>query len=235
VRPTVVERIVAFFEVLLCSDYPSQLAIGATLILLGIPAQTADGSPVFTFIVALSLIDTVVLVGFILLFLTVQGENPRTVLIGPGPYRPEARAGLMLIVSAFMLAAVTLGVLQFIAPQLHNVEHNPLKALMRTPMHTAIFAIVVVIAGGVREELQRAFLLHRFERNLGGGTVGIVATSIVFGAGHLQQGLDATVATGLLGAFWGIVYLRRRSAVAPIVSHAGFNLLQLVQFLIIGR
>jgi membrane protease YdiL (CAAX protease family) len=200
-----------------------------------VPPLTPDGSHGFTFVVALSLIDTVVLVGFILLFLTAQGESPRRVLLGPGPYRPEVRAGAMLIVSAFVLAAVTLGVLQLIAPQLHNVENNPLKALMRTPMHTAVFAVVVVVAGGVREEVQRAFLLHRFERNLGGGTVGIIATSIMFGAGHLQQGLDAMVATGLLGAFWGIVYLRRRSAVAPIVSHAGFNLLQLVQFMIIGR
>ena len=36
--------------------------------------------------------------------------------------------------------------------------------------------------------------------------------------------------TGLLGAFWGVVYLRRRSAVAPMVSHAGFDLLQILQF-----
>lgn len=233
--PTAVERLVAFFEVLLCSDYPSQMAIGGTLMLLGIPALTPDGLPGFTFVVALSLIDTVVLVGFIVLFLTTQGESPRKVLLGSGPYLPEIRAGAMLIISAFVLAAVALGVLQLIAPQLHNVEHNPLKALMRTPVHVAVFAIVVVVAGGIREELQRAFLLHRFERNLGGGAVGVVATSVIFGAGHLTQGLDAAVATGLLGALWGVVYLRRRSAVGPIVSHSGFNLLQLVQFILIGR
>ncbi len=31
--------------------------------------------------------------------------------------------------------------------------------------------------------------------------------------------------------FWAIIYLRRRSIVAPVVSHSGFNLLQLGQFL----
>jgi membrane protease YdiL (CAAX protease family) len=41
--------------------------------------------------------------------------------------------------------------------------------------------------------------------------------------------------TGLLGMFWAIIYLRRRSSVAPVVSHSGFNLLQLGQFLIAGR
>ena len=60
----------------------------------------------------------------------------------------------------------------------------------------------------------------------------MLITSAAFGGGHLLQGKDAAIATGLLGAFWGVVYLRRRSAVAPMVSHAGFNLLQVGQFLV---
>ena len=90
------------------------------------------------------------------------------------------------------------------------------------------------MAGGVREEIQRAFLLNRFERWLGGSGVGIVVTSVAFGAGHLTQGVDASIATAALGAFWAIVYTRRRSAIAPMVSHSGFNLVQLVQFMAVG-
>jgi membrane protease YdiL (CAAX protease family) len=39
------------------------------------------------------------------------------------------------------------------------------------------------------------------------------------------------IATALMGAFWAIVYVRRRSIVAPVVSHSGFNLLELAQYL----
>ena len=67
---------------------------------------------------------------------------------------------------------------------------------------------------------------------LGGGTAGIVVGSIAFGAGHLVQGADAAIATGLLGVLWGIVYLRRRSVVASMVSHSGFNLLELLQYVV---
>ena len=116
-----------------------------------------------------------------------------------------------------------------------QVSENPLQALMKTPLDTAIFLVVVVVAGGVREEIQRAFLLRRFEQSLGGAAVGLVITSALFGAGHYPQGIDAVLATATLGAFWGLVYLRRRSAIAPIVSHAGFNVLQLLQFVIISR
>ena len=58
---------------------------------------------------------------------------------------------------------------------------------------------------------------------------GLIIVSVAFGAGHAMQGWDATIATGLLGLTWGWLYLRRRSAVAPIVSHAGYNALQILQ------
>ena len=44
-----------------------------------------------------------------------------------------------------------------------------------------------------------------------------------------------TIATGTLGLYWGAVYLRRRSFVGPMVSHAGFNLIELLQYFTIGR
>ncbi|PYR55196.1 MAG: hypothetical protein DMF85_20205, partial [Acidobacteria bacterium] len=37
-----------------------------------------------------------------------------------------------------------------------------------------------------------------------------------------------------LGAFWGAIFLVRRSIAAPMVAHAGFNLSQVAKFLIIG-
>jgi len=235
VRPTPAERIVAFLEVLLCSDYPSQLALTAVLLSLGFHPVGADGALNLSYVVTLLLIDTVFLLGLILLFLRAHGEQPSTVLFGRVSLVPEVRVGAGLIIAAFGLAIVILGAILQFAPQLHTVENNPLKDLMRRPLDAAIFGVVVVIAGGIREEIQRAFLLHRFEQWLGGGAVGIAVTSVAFGLGHLAQGVDVAIVTACLGAFWGIVYLRRGSALAPIVSHSGFNLLQLFQFLIIGR
>ncbi len=232
---TLADRTVALLEVLLCSDYPTQLAITAMLVRFGIPFQRPDGGLSLPFVAALSLIDAALLVGLILLFLRAHAEKPRTVLIGVGPIGRELRAGIGLIVVAFAIAGIALAALLRFAPQLHTVPTNPLTGLIRTPGETALFALVVVVAGGIREEIQRAFLMHRFERWLGGTTLGIVATSAAFGVGHLTQGLDAAITTASLGVFWAIVYLRRRSVVAPIVSHSGFNLLQLVQFLALGR
>ena len=153
-------------------------------------------------------------------------------LFGRRPIVGEGVLGLLLIPIAFGIAVAVMLTVRRFAPSLHNVTDNPLQGLLTSPRDAWLFALVVLVAGGVREEIQRAFLLHRFDVWLGGGTVGAVVTSVAFGAGHFDlQGVDAGIATGLLGAFWGVVYLRRRSSVAPIVSHAGFDLLQIVPFL----
>jgi membrane protease YdiL (CAAX protease family) len=223
---------VALFEVVLCSDYPTQLALGATLNAAGFSPVKANGQLSLGYVVTLSLADTALLVGLIVLFLRSHGEHLRDVFLGPRPIAGEARLGVTLTVVAIAIGVAVLGVIQIFAPSLHNVAHNPLQDLIRGPRNAGIFAIVVIIAGGVREEIQRAFVLHRFNIWLGGGAVGIVVGSIAFGAGHLVQGNDAAIATGLLGVFWGIVYLRRRSVVAPMISHSGFNLLELLQYLV---
>ena len=233
-RPSGAARSTALLEVLVCSDYPSQLATQFALRAFGLKIGPHDSLNI-GFVVALSLVDTALLVGLIVLFLCAHGERPRDIFLGARPIASEVMHGIPLILGAILIGVAVLGSIQSFAPRLHTVEHNPLQELIRSPRDAWLFALVVVVAGGIREEVQRAFLLHRFETWLGGGAAGVMVTSAAFGAGHLLQGVDAAIATGLLGAFWGFVYLRRRSIVAPLVSHAGFDLLQIAQFLMVGR
>jgi membrane protease YdiL (CAAX protease family) len=219
--PTWDQRAVAAMEVALCSGVPTQLTLS---VLFG-PREGAGLD--IRFVTPLLLADTAVLIGLIVVFLRSHGERPSEVFLGRRPWRGELRAAVPMTVAAYLTALVLLTTLGALVPWLHNVEENPLEALLKAPGDAALFAVVVVIAGGVREELQRAFVLRRFEQSLGGSTVGIVVSSAAFGLGHLVQGADAAVTTGLLGAFWGVAYLRRGSVIAPVISHAGFDLLQL--------
>ena len=234
-RPAFTYRIVALLEVLICSDYPTQLAIGTTFTAFGYPPFVRRGELSLAFVVGVSTADTILLIALVFAFLYAHGERPYDVFVGTRPFQVEAALGIPLTLVAFGIAAAVLLTVQHVAPFLHSVEHNPLQQLLQSPRDAWLFALVVTVAGGVREEIQRAFQLHRFATWLGGGGIGVVVTSAAFGGGHLLQGTDAALATGLLGAFWGVVYLRRRSVVAPMVSHAGFNLLQIVQFLTTGK
>src|SRR5204862_3761965 len=176
-----------------------------------------------TFVLILSLADTALLIALMVFITRAHGESVRELWLGRGPLRSDIVRGLLLIPLVFVLVVVLLNVVRLAAPWLHNVETNPLEQLATTPGEAALFAIVAIVAGGVREELQRAFLLRRFELHLGGAAVGVVVLSVAFGLGHIVQGWDAVLTTGVLGAFWAVVYLRRRSAIAPVISHSGFN------------
>lgn len=210
------------------------MAIATTYVATGHPAATAAGGLATAYVATVSLVDTVIVVGLVLIFLLAHGERPREVLVGSRPLMPEAAAGLLLIPAAIAIAAAVMLTTQHFAPWLHTVEHNPLQDVLQSRRDAWLFVFVVIFAGGVREEIQRAFILHRFGEWLGGTTIGLIVTSVAFGVGHLPQGEDAVIATGLLGLLWGAVYLRRRSTVAPMVSHAGFDLLQIAQF-VVGR
>ena len=228
------ERVAAGFEVLLCSGFPTQLLIITIMAAFGM-RPLAGGRLSAPFVFTLTLADTVLLVGLIVFFLRAHRESPRELLLGWRRPPREALLGIALIPVSFLVILSVLAIVQAIAPGLRNVPHNPLQDLLRTPVDAIIFALVVMIAGGVREEIQRAFVLHRFEQYLGGAAIGLILFSAVFGLGHIEQGFDVALATSGLGLFWGIVYLQRRSAVAPMVCHAGFNLLQIGKFLIASR
>ena len=53
--------------------------------------------------------------------------------------------------------------------------------------------------------------------------------SATFGILHLDQGIDVAVEIGLLGLLWGVLFVKRRSVVLPMVNHASFNALQVLQ------
>lgn len=229
-QPRQRNRWTALAEVILCSGFPTQLALIFAFAMMGFQPLLPDGTLSLAYVAILSLVDAVLLIGLVFLFLMASGDDPRTVLLGHRPLGREVGFGLLLVPLVFALVVGISALILRYAAWLHNLEQNPLEALLKTPLDAAIFAVVAVGAGGLREEIQRAFILTRFEQSLGGAPLGILLFSIVFGAGHMLQGYDAAIVTGVLGALWGYVYWRRRSIVAPFISHAAFNLIEVGHF-----
>jgi membrane protease YdiL (CAAX protease family) len=227
-------RIAALAEIGLCSSIPTQLAIGASLRAAGWTATTETGGLSLPFVLALSCGGTVLLVALMILLTRARGQSVSGLWLGGRPVWLEVRYGVMLIPVVFGLVVALLTAIRVLAPGLHNVAVNPLEELAGTPGAAVSFAAVAILAGGVREELQRAFLLQRFERHLGGARVGVVVLSAAFGLGHAVQGWDAVIGTGVLGAFWAVLYLRRRSVLASMVSHSGFNALEVLRVAVWG-
>lgn len=187
------------------------------------------GNLSLSFVSVLSIADAVLVISLVAALLKINGEGVRDVLLGAAPRPREAALGVLLVPVSFLIAVSVILLAGLVAPWLHNVGRSPFEPILETATQQVVLAFVVTIAGGAREEIQRAFVLHRFERSLGGAALGLVLWSVAFGLGHLDQGRDVALATGALGAFWGLLYLRRRSIVAPAVAHAGFNLSEILR------
>ncbi len=234
VPPPSAARWRAIAQIAVCSGVPTQLLIAQLLALAGVGPFGAGGGLNATWVFVVSLVDTAALIALVVIFLRANGESVSGVLFGRRTGWREAQLGLLSVVPVLLSAAAVLLAVRYLAPWLHNVPDNPLAGLLKSPRDAWIFGVVALVAGGLREEVQRAFLLTRFELHLGGARVGLVVTSVAFGLAHVLQGFDAMLATAVLGFIWGAMYLWRRSVVAPIVSHGGFNSLEILRYLVIG-
>jgi membrane protease YdiL (CAAX protease family) len=231
-EPPLVSRWSAALQILMVSGIPTQV-IAATILAVGLrmPLVDADGIS-FEFVAVVSLVDTAIVAMLIRIFLSFSREQSSDVFLGPRPVVGEMLRGLAWLPIVFLGVTSIVLAIRAIAPWMHNVETSPFEAFLTTPLQAAIFLVVVVLAGGVREELQRAFILHRFDQRLGGARVGLVLFTIAFGAFHLDQGYDVALAICCLGLFWGLAYIRRRSAILPMVNHASFNAAQVIQIML---
>jgi membrane protease YdiL (CAAX protease family) len=91
-----------------------------------------------------------------------------------------------------------------------------------------LFIATALIAGGFKEEVQRAFILSRFRSHLGGAFPGLLLWSSAFALGHYVQGAQGMVVAGLYGLIFGIVYLWRGRLIAPIVAHGAYDVCALL-------
>jgi membrane protease YdiL (CAAX protease family) len=226
----------AAIQVVMTCGIPSQILAASLLIVVMRVDMTSPGLmerlTSLEFVATTQLIDTALIAIMIRIFLEFGREDSRSVFLGRRPLFKETLRGLALVPLIFIGVASLVALLRYVAPWLHTVKDSPIQAYMQNPFDASIFLVVVVLGGGIKEELIRAFVLHRFDQGLGGIRLGLVLFSLLFGLLHFDQGWDVAIAIGTLGLFWGVIYMKRRSAWMNMVSHAGFNAANVAQVMI---
>ena len=203
-------------------------ALGGSLVgplflgILGVPLSEAlnDAKVLGLLIFA----DASCTMGFIWIMQRLHGQN----IASLGWYRSNSSSELWIGLKIFPgLILIVLLISFFFQLFLPNwvTKENPMLVLIDGPVDVIIFLAASIYAGGFKEELQRAFILLRFERFLGGVFVGVVVWSVSFGALHYTQGFDNSIKAGVLGLVLGILYWKRKRLEGPVVAHALFDIL----------
>jgi membrane protease YdiL (CAAX protease family) len=224
------DRPLALLEMVLVSGILSDiLAVVLAGWLTGIDRAVLYKQPLGMFVFLM--ISTVFILGLTALCQCLRRGNPE-LRLGFRPVRGWGRE-LLLAGACLPVVFVTLWTMELLIalwdPRVLQ-EVNPVLAVIRTPGDLTLFLISGVIAGGIREEVQRAFIIRRSAVYFWSPWVGLLLWSVLFGLAHSTQGTAAMVITGLLGLEFGIFYLWRRALPVPVLVHALFNVAVLLVY-----
>jgi len=151
-------------------------------------------------------------------------------LIGrpPREYRWLPTIGLVIMILLFSLSTFTLSfyLLSFAAPQFVNTflqsTETQLNPETDFPLlyHLLTIGATIIVAPITEEFIFRGVLLHRWAAKWGIQPA-LILSSLIFGALHLHN----VIGLSMFGFVMGLLYIRSRSLLVPIASHAMNNLL----------
>jgi membrane protease YdiL (CAAX protease family) len=130
-------------------------------------------------------------------------------------------------------AAVSLGIMVLVWRRRLRSMRMPvvgdIEALLPRDGRETLIAIPLSINAGISEELFfRLALPLLIVAVTGSALIGLGAAAVVFGLMHWYQGWRGVLVTGLVGAFFGWVYVASGSLIRPVVLHILVDLMALV-------
>lgn len=180
------------------------------------------------FIIRVSLIKVIHLVVIILL-LKLEGDGFHEMGFSTNNWKKQLLFGLLMGLILFLLVNVGLtSVLNSLFPK-SGSSGNILKYFSES-RNLVLWLAIGIFGGGVVEEVNRIFVLTRFQKRFGkaGLYFALMCSSLVFGIGHLYQGTGAAISTGVSGLILGSIYIRRNSAIELITIHAFSDVLAIL-------
>lgn len=222
------DRIQAFIEILLLSGLISSFLAG--LIFAAFLGKKADLLATdSTIISAFVLLEAVFIFLLLAAILKAHRESLSSLGLKWERWKSHLFLGFGLAPTFFLINALVAYIFRVYLPE-YYIEQNPLTETIQTPQQLILFIFSALVAGGIKEELQRAFIISRFRRYLGGAWIGLVLWSLAFGAAHYVQGVQGIAIATLYGFIFGIVYIISGSIIAPIVAHGAYDTLALLAY-----
>ncbi|MGH7322398.1 MAG: CPBP family glutamic-type intramembrane protease, partial [Candidatus Rokuibacteriota bacterium] len=97
------------------------------------------------------------------------------------------------------------------------------------------FALSMVVVAVFEEGLFRGFLLPRVRHLTGRWALAVALVPLLFGLGHLYEGVLAVAQAAVLGLCFSIAFLWRGHLASAVVAHAAFNTLMFTLLVALQR
>ncbi len=129
----------------------------------------------------------------------------------------ELAIGALLYVPMIAMLAVFGAALG--ASGLRAPTSPPPSLVARSPADLSLATVLVVVVAVTEETIFRGYLLLRLRAITRSTGTAIALSAIIFASGHAYSGPLGVALIAVLAVFLSLVYLWRRSLVAPIVLH----------------
>lgn len=171
------------------------------------------------------------------------------ILRRPGEREPlidDVWAALYAWIMAFPLVLFLSQVLELMITKIFHVTQLPdqiavkfLKSTFDTPIYFILAVLsIVILAPLIEETLFRGFLQSFIRQHLGSRQA-IVITSVCFSLFHYSSGqglgnISIIISLFVLSLFLGFLYEKRGTLLAPMVLHASFNTVSVMNLYLFG-
>lgn len=157
------------------------------------------------------------LVSLVLFFLWRNGEPVSSMGWDFKHIGKEAAIGIALYVPLFISIGLIGSALQSMG--LSAPTRIPGFLTPKGPVEVTLGFLMVVVVAIAEETLFRGYLILRFVNLTGSLPAAVLISAAVFSIGHGYEGSAGVVTVGLLGLAFALVYIWRKSLVAPMVMH----------------
>lgn len=226
-RTTWSARFQAVLEIILASSIVSSFLVSLVFVSMFGRKRLNIAEMDVGFFTTYQMLESVVVFLIIWLLMKTRGETFSDMGLRLRQWKINVLLGIGAAPCLIIVSGAAGATIQLLLPE-YAIEKNPLMEMINSPRQLVLFIVTAIVAGGVKEELQRAFILTRFRRHLGGAVIGLVVWSLAFGAGHYVQGLQGVCVATILGLFFGALYLIRGNLILSITAHAAYNTLTLL-------
>ncbi len=177
-----------------------------------------QGGMSFVLIALSTILRDLALLSLIIFFLWRNGETLDAIGWRLRSVGKEAVLGLWLFIPLFFGA----GLLEYI---LHTIGFSapstPLPSLIakKSTFELLLAPILVVAVALAEETIFRGYLIMRFKNITKSTAAAAFLSTIIFSLGHGYEGSAGVITVGLMGLAFALIYIWRRSLVAPVLMH----------------
>jgi membrane protease YdiL (CAAX protease family) len=117
-----------------------------------------------------------------------------------------------------------------------TVPSTPTPSFL-TPMDTTqilLATLLVMVVAVTEETIFRGYLMLRFKAITASSAVAVLLSAFIFSLGHGYEGSAGIITVGTMGVVFALVYLWRKSLVAPITMHFVQDFVSIVLMALIG-